>query len=266
MILLNPEDFFFNLPLYTPIKVTNANYANAIKLFQSNYTTDAYNPSIKQETTYKITRTSGLSSSDSLDYYKGFTSFKLNCVRNDYTIRVYVLLESDGNNEFILKKVGQYPSIADLHISKIREYDKVLDRTRIKEITKAVGLAANGVGIGSFVYLRRVFEFLIEDAHKMAKNDNDWNEEEYQKSRIIEKIELLKLHLPEFLVANKTMYGILSKGIHSLEEDECLAYFDALKVGIELILDEKVDQQNKMKKIQEAQTRLSSIAQNIANK
>jgi len=38
------------------------------------------------------------------------------------------------------------------------------------------------------------------------------------------------------------MYGILSKDIHYLEEDECL------KVGIELILDEKVEQQNKNEK------------------
>ena len=40
----------------------------------------------------------------------------------------------------------------------IKQYDKELRKPDLKEFTRAIGLAANGVGIGSFVYLRRIFE------------------------------------------------------------------------------------------------------------
>ena len=202
----------------------------------------------------------------------GFHQFDLKCVRNGYSIKSYIAITSDEdeddeeNSKYFVIKIGQFPSVADLHISKIKQYDKVLGKGKLKEITKAVGLAANGVGIGSFVYLRRVFEDLIEEAHQLAKNDNGWNEDLYQRNRMVEKIEQLKLHLPAFLVKNKNMYGILNIGIHSLNENDCLQYFDAIKVGIELILDEKVEKITKMKKIEDAQNRIQRINQIVAKK
>jgi len=68
---------------------------------------------------------------------------------------------------------------------------------------------------------------------------------------------LLKAELPEFLVENRKLYGILSKGIHSLTEEECLEYFDVVKAGIELILDEKVDHLKKQRKIDDAKHKLA---------
>ena len=41
----------------------------------------------------------------------------------------------------------------------------------MREFTKAIGLAANGVGIGSFVYLRRIFENLVFQAFDEAKKE-----------------------------------------------------------------------------------------------
>lgn len=123
-----------------------------------------------------------------------------------------------------------------------------MDKATLKEFTKAIGLAANGVGIGSFVYLRRIFENLIEEAHTKAKVRPGWDEEFYNKQRMSERIELLKDYLPEFLVENKSLYSILSVGIHSLEEDECLAHFEHVKLAIELILDEKVEKYKKRRK------------------
>jgi hypothetical protein len=59
------------------------------------------------------------------------------------------------------------------------------------------------------------------------------------------------------------MYSILSVGIHDLDEQDCLNHFEALKVGIELILDEKADAYNKKKKIEEAQKKIQNITQQI---
>src|SRR5699024_675010 len=114
----------------------------------------------------------------------------------------------DGEEEqFTIYKIGQFPSIADLHISQVKKYDKVLSKEKIKEFTRAIGLAANSVGIGSFVYLRRIFEYLIEEAHIEAKEEEgDWDEDQFQINRMSEKISQLHHHLPEFLVENKDLY------------------------------------------------------------
>lgn len=56
-----------------------------------------------------------------------------------------------------------------------------------------------------------------------------------------DKIMILKQHLPKFLVENRTLYGIMSVGVHTLSEAECLAAFPVVRVGIELILDEHLE-------------------------
>ena len=66
-----------------------------------------------------------------------------------------------------LAKVGQYPSIRDLESHSTEKYKKVLEG-RYPEYNTAVGLYAHGIGIGSFVYLRRILEDLIEQAHNEA--------------------------------------------------------------------------------------------------
>jgi len=68
------------------------------------------------------------------------------------------------------------------------QFEKALGKARLHELNKAIGLAAHGVGIGSYVYLRRVFESLIEDAHSKAKLSDGWIEEEYEKGRMKEII------------------------------------------------------------------------------
>ena len=54
--------------------------------------------------------------------------------------------------------------------------------------------------------------------------------------------------MPDTLIEIKSAYSILSKGIHELSEDEYLKYFDVLRGGIEIILDELLVQMEKEKK------------------
>lgn len=158
-------------------------------------------------------------------------------------------------------KIGQNPSLADLAAYDIRKYSKVLGRERYAEFSRAVGLIAHGVGIGSFVYLRRIIEQLIEESHQIEKQSDSWNEEQYRQSRMDGKIEMLKNSLPEFLVNNKSIYSILSKGIHELEEQECVNSFNILKVGIELILDEKLAELQRKDKTKLAESEIAQLTQ-----
>lgn len=177
------------------------------------------------------------------------------CVRDDdHRVAFVFLLQPD---KFF--KIGQYPSMSEGLIPNYKKYRSVLPEEKHKELIKGIGLISHDVGIGAFVYLRRIFEYLIEEAHRIALADADWDNDAFIKARMDDKIQLLKHHLPSFLVDNRKLYGILSKGVHELSEQECLSYFDAVKVAIELILDEKLEQKKREDKIKTAAASLSKI-------
>ncbi len=248
---MTENEFFFNTPIYTSIPMEDEEVK---KILYSENEFEGYNPWNKVESTFIV-----YSQTPENGYFKtygGYARIEVKCKRSDSIFRYFVLWNT---KEKTIIKIGQYPSIADFHISEIKQYKKLLSTEKLKEFTRAIGLAANGVGIGSFVYLRRIFEYLIEDAFTMCKSDGTVNEEDYKKSRMDQKIGLLSSHLPDFLVEYKSMYSILSKGIHELDEETCLIHFDSLRVGIEIILDEKLDELKKKEKIEQAKKKLMSI-------
>jgi hypothetical protein len=162
-----------------------------------------------------------------------------------------------------LFKIGQHPSIAEISQPELKKYRAVLSKEKYSELNRGIGLITHGVGIGSFVYLRRIFEYLIEEAHIELGTTDGWDEEEYLKARMADKIDLLQVELPEFLVENKALYGIMSIGIHELTEDNCKEYFPSIKLGIELILDEKLELKRKKDKIKNANKSIQKINQTI---
>lgn len=187
------------------------------------------------------------------------------CTRQPNHLQQYFFLvdrrpakKPDGNLGYknTIQKIGQHPSFADLNLPKVKKYAPVLDKKLLGELNKAIGLASHDVGVGAYVYLRRVFEALVEEAHQLAIQEEGWDEELYLRSRMSEKIGILKTYLPAFLVENPSMYALLSKGVHEMTEEECLEHFNALRLGIELILDEKLEQREKKRKIQEAKKAL----------
>ena len=151
-----------------------------------------------------------------------------------------------------IRKIGQQPSYGDLRADTVKGYSAVLTKAQLGELTRANGLASHDVGIGSYVYLRRVFEALVEEAHLAAAKDPGWDDETYGRSRMSEKIALLKNHLPIFLVEHAAMYSLLSKGVHELSEQECLKHFDTLRLGIEMILDQKLEEKTRAAKQKQA--------------
>lgn len=159
-----------------------------------------------------------------------------------------------------MQKIGQFPSLATLNLFDVRQYASVLSPDSFREFTRAIGLAAHGVGVGSFVYLRRIFEGLVEEAHLEAAKQPAWDEDSYVRSRMVERISLLQHHLPPFLVENRSMYAILSKGVHELAEPECLKAFPALKIGIEIVLDAKLRATAEKKKLEQAAKAIQSLA------
>ena len=121
---------------------------------------------------------------------------------------------------------------------------------------------ASGMGIGSYVYLRRIFERIIVTASHKAISDGKIKAEDFGGARVNEKIKMLSDCLPKSLVHNEAFYGIVSKGIHELSEEECIEYFPIMKSFIMMIL----RQREKMRKDEEEEKQLSVALGSIAAK
>ncbi len=162
----------------------------------------------------------------------------------------------------VLEKFGQEPSMADLQMFDIEKYKNILSKESFRNFSMALGLYASGVGCGSLLYLRRIFETLIKNAQDKCSSMPKWNEEEYNKRRFNEKIEYLEALgtkiIPDELsdVKNK-IYGWLSKGVHELSEQESMEIFPYLKYAIELVLDEQITQNEKEDKLNELRKKLN---------
>ncbi|GAL83618.1 hypothetical protein KLA_07742 [Sporocytophaga myxococcoides] len=185
------EYFFFNLPIYKPVQVTE-NWDDFIFLLNlgrghNQQDIEGYNPFRKTESTF-----GGWSNiKESIEYftkYGGTDRIGIKCKRYGDVLDFFIHYNADKH---ILMKVGQFPSVADFHIQELKKYQKVLNKEKLKEFSKGIGLAANGVGIGSFVYLRRIFEHLIWDSFDQHKNDINKDEKEFVTLRMEDKIESL---------------------------------------------------------------------------
>ncbi len=247
------EEFLLKVPLYDSFAINDSHLTSIHELEFFEGTMDAYCVECKQRSTFFRKPNYKNYTPDHLLSDRAF-SVTLFCSRDkEHKIIFYFLVRNS-----VLTKVGQHPSIADFYSAEIGKYRKILGN-KYKEFSRAIGLTSHGVGIGAFVYLRRIFEGLIEEAHVEAQTDIGWDEELYAKGRMEDKILLLQDRLPPFLVENRSLYGILSKGIHSLTEKECLELFEPMRVGIELILDEKIEQEQRRTKIENARRTLAAI-------
>lgn len=273
--LESPKAFHLEMPLYHTLDLSIGMIAEKVFANVSHDdTVDAYCIWCEKESVFNTTeRIFETPFSGSL-HHRGETALKAWMDRGNGLRRVvHSCTRVSGHNyyAYYLKqgnffvKFGQFPSAADFQIPQAEKYRKVLGEDQYKEMTRGIGLAAHGVGIGSFVYLRRIFEDLIEEAHRPAQKEAGFDQDAYKKARMDEKIEMLKDHLPGFLVENKVLYAILSKGIHELTEDECLQYFETVKIGIEQILDEKIIQKEKADKATKAREAIQKAHGQIAN-
>jgi hypothetical protein len=200
----------------------------------------------------------------------GVPNFNFSLTNTTYEKRFFCSRKHNHEFFFVFRvlnqtliKIGQSPAKADLDQVELRRYKDVLPPDYFKELNRAGGLASHGIGIGSFVYLRRIFERLVDEAKEAMSKNAGWDEDAYSRARMDEKILLLKNVLPQFLVEQRSLYGILSKGIHSLSEEQCLAYFAVVQAGIELILDQKLAEAEQQRKLESARKNIAMIREAV---
>lgn len=238
------QKIFVEDSLYTEYDISNISDDDLEKILKTG-SVDAYCPNCKCQSVFRV---QGQDSYQFGEEKKKTTKYGLitvhaKCVRQDHERPLgkcehdfYVLFHRSGDE---LTKIGQFPSKAHMDFGGLDEAHKELSADFRKELGTAIGLFSHGVGIGSFVYLRRIFERLVEESREAAVKAGELDEHKFAQSKMVEKIKLLTGHLPSRLVKSASMYGVLSKGIHELSEEECKEKFALIRQAIHLILSQR---------------------------
>ena len=251
---ISVHDFYFETPLYDVVDIENIED----DIFKG--MVDGFSYTDKRDTTYTIT-------SDRLGFYvhryENIYGVTLKDKRTDSNDLFFFIYLSEDMTQAV--KIGQLPSLATVQFADITDkYKDVLSKQDLFMLKRAIGLAAHGTGIGSYVYLRRILEDLTWETYNTNKDSLNLPEDEFKLKRIKEKIQTLKQYLPPTMAKLTPLYGILSKGIHELTEEECLAYFDTMKLAIELILRQKLQQKQEQDEETETIRRLQLATQQLS--
>ena len=190
-----------------------------------------------------------------LKFEGGQFALHLGCSRNPSHLYSYFFSYDDAQS--VLTKVGQLPSLEDVAGVDIERYRRILGND-FSELRRATGLFAHGIGIGSFVYLRRLFENLVETA-RIAADPNGEREAEFLAMRMSDRVKALADHLPPAVVKYKDAYGILSQGLHELTEVECRKYFPVVRAAIIAMLEQRYEAAEKAKATAELDRAVAAI-------
>jgi hypothetical protein len=262
MELTSLEEFAFSLPLYSERLLDAKSPLRVLLAGGGSTRIDGHCPFCEKQSTFSLRASWHFdninpASKNTLKKTTGFQRIDIMCARFLHHILVYYFILTDTK----VVKVGQHPSLADIANDEARSYRSVLSKEDAAELHKAIGLAAHGVGIGSFVYLRRIFERLVAKRFYQFKGENGWNEEDFNKLRMNEKVSFLQDYLPPFLSEHASLYSVLSLGIHELSEEICLEAFDSIKLSMKIILEEDKRKQEELalrKKASEAIAKLAA--------
>lgn len=287
------SDFILLSPLYKTYKVNNDNdqkesfeifmssdaHYDDDEVFKDPLIFDTYCPQCKKESTFKnlFTEKEKTTANFGIEYFEGHrktysvrsydapTMFvkEFVCSRDSSHVNVYVFLLSYDRPTLSVTKIGEYPSTLVAHTLDLKKYRKHFENYH-DQLVMSLKAFSNGIGVGSFVYLRRIFEDLVWKAYARHKiKFDDITELEFRNKKMAAKIDYVKDELPEFLVEKDYLYSILSKAIHSLEESFCLKNYVFVKDSILLILDQEIERIEKNVNIKNLEKAINNINSNI---
>ena len=180
--------------------------------------------------------------------------------------------QADCNHKMIIQfmkidtqsimKIGQFPSIYDLNEEiNNKSFLKLLGKEYSDYYKKACSLYSFDTYIGALIYLRRIFEKLLIDVFNENADKLEISFDEFKNKKMEEKINTLKDYLPTIMFNQgfNNIYSKISNGIHNLTEEECYNMFFPIKMGIEEILTEKVENDEKLKRIKKLEKELQNV-------
>lgn len=238
--------------------------------FNDNHAINMYNPKLNDKViTYEKSDYSSLSNnSSSITIYEINSRFfifkKLECPTCDEKLTMIFLYEKNC----IAKVYQSFISdiIKDEDIQQFKKM-KLLNEDDLKELNNANKCKKLGMNIASFVYMRRIFENMLQriyEAHQSEVTIKD-SSKEFTDLFVKDKVKLLKPYLPilmnEDVSADKyiKLYKLLSEGIHKLNEDICESLYNIIKELLLMILEKEMQEKKNRKNLTELETSFNKI-------
>ena len=278
-------DFLENVNLYqkresnlpnNPSDLKGENINLFCKICNSNQTFIFSEPFFEGKNLYKIARYKGLiggttlAGSGGMSYtpprenIKGFLCLVYKCAKCQQERAIFLIGISDEK----IMKIGQYPSI-DISLP---DEIKILKDDTIEELYKKGKTSENfGYGIGSFAYYRRIVELKIDELlEKIKEFFPEDKKKVYDKclkdvrkeKNTEKKIDIVKDIVTDEIISNnllKNIYTLLSVGIHSLSDEECLNSAQSLREFLLLLIKQIEDKKEDKRRLISAQKNIEKI-------
>lgn len=179
----------------------------------------------------------------------GTSYFEFTCVSCRKQRHEYLVEQIVTESEIKLQKYGELPR-------KKLDRDKVLQKFFSDDseyYEKSVVCLSYGFGVAAFAYMRRIVENNIDKLLDMIQEDNnstDGNsvvisalEELKKQSPMSDKISVANKALPTYLQPDGSnplgrLYQILSEGVHSLSDSECLERANKIQNCLKYLISE----------------------------
>ena len=167
---MTAEEFIFKAPPYR--KITGDDFQELYnELNTYNLSVSGFNPVSNVESTYHMLSPSigvgkgPFHNQDFEPYAEDVRVMSFQCGRFGDILTLFVRFnKKDG----YIMKIGSYPSLRDFRKEDIKKFRKVLTPKQQQELMTGIMIYTNGAGIGSYVYLRRIFEDIVfEEAQRL---------------------------------------------------------------------------------------------------
>lgn len=187
-----------------------------------------------------------------------YIEYYFSCTNNGshkYMMMISIELK---NGKFIVRKIGQNPSMLTVKGFDFDKYKSFLNKINAYEDYKKADLCnSDHFYVGSYAYLRRIFEKMI----KYYLGDK-----ELKDNHMDTKIDAVRdCFDPRVNKMLKNLYGILSISIHELDEEQSKEYYTYLKAVIDMQLEYVKTEEEKDNQSKDLEGVLSKIANLVKN-
>lgn len=182
---------------------------------------------------------------------EGIINYVFKCTMNPKHYQTMSLLYTLKDNVIEIRKIGQKPISIDLKETYSSEYEKILKKyDAFEDYRHYEQSASRNLLAGACTYLRRVLEKMIQV--KLSKTGKSGEEQKALK-HIEDKIEVVKDQFDDDVKDILTQsYGLLSQGIHELDNDQIEEFYKSMLEVINIQLEaekEKLEREAKRSKL-----------------
>lgn len=264
-------DYYCNKCNKIKTYVQNQNQSVIINsTFNDNQAINMYRPKLENSViTYDKSDYSAFNNnSTTMNIYEKNSRFfifkKLECPTCNEKLTMVFLYENNSITKIYQSFISDI--IEDDDIQQFKKM-KLLNDYDLKELDKANQCKKLGMNVASFVYMRRIFENLLQRIYQEHKADITIKDpsKKFTDLFVKDKVKLLKPYLPILMSEDTTsdkyikLYKILSEGIHKLNEDVCEGLYNIIKELLLMILEKELQEKKNNKNLAELETNFNKI-------